>query len=410
MSMTFWNTLQGFAGDLEFDQVDEYLRQVIAKTLGLVEAGNLITQFKKERQVQKHLVAATGAQTWEEVKEMLGAHYCSQAKVESLIACLPSQKGGARRGAVQVPPGIITYVEQAKENVRRGAEAPASTERLNLSVTVKPRWKVYKASYADMKELPRLMYTGVIFDCVYQLDKEKSPDALTKQELQKFLEDFDAKTASPCWTIAVFCGFAQHNDFLEVIDGFCTGRAERFFLQKQNCHMNPNKTVRFNDIEVGVFGFHMKRGSDPEASGEGEARRVDWMKNFDSNERLSRASLIQGFPVVQQMFKRGGKTVNPRQKPQALLKGFIETHMLGEDPTATDENGHPKNWILDACCGVGSTSMAALRSGMNVIAFDNDPYMVSSAGMRLQNFDGEPDPADETKAAKAAKAAAVRKH
>ena len=55
--------------------------------------------------------------------------------------------------------------------------------------------------------------------------------------------------------------------------------------------------------------------------------------------------------------------------------------MLGEDPTATDENGHPKNWILDACCGVGSTSMAALRSGMNVIAFDNDPYMVSSASM-----------------------------
>ena len=188
---------------------------------------------------------------------MLGAHYCSQAKVESLIGCLPSQKGGARRGAVQVPPGIITYVEQAKENMRRGAEAPASTEKLNLSyvtveverrltmearmtgpevpvygegglnedeptverVTVKPRWKAYKASYADLKDLPRLMYTGVIFDCVYLLDKEKSPDALTKPELQKFMEDFDAKTASPCWTIAVFCGFAQQNDFLEAIDG-----------------------------------------------------------------------------------------------------------------------------------------------------------------------------------------------
>ena len=134
-------------------------------------------------------------------------------------------------------------------------------------------------------------------------------------------------------------------------------------------------------------------------------RRVDWMKNFDlGNERLSRASLIQGFPVVQQTYKRDGKTVNPHQKPQALLKEFIEIHMLGEDPTATDDNGHPQNWILDACCGVGSTSMAALRAGMNVIAFDNDPYMVSSASMRLQNFDREPNPADETKAANAAKA------
>jgi len=33
---------------------------------------------------------------------------------------------------------------------------------------------------------------------------------------------------------------------------------------------------------------------------------------------------------------------------------------------------------------------------MNVIGFNHDPYMVSSAQQRLNNFDDEPDKAEET--------------
>ncbi|KAK3269117.1 hypothetical protein CYMTET_22421 [Cymbomonas tetramitiformis] len=45
--------------------------------------------------------------------------------------------------------------------------------------------------------------------------------------------------------------------------------------------------------------------------------------------------------------------------------------------------------------------MATLRSGMNVTAFDNDPAMTSSTSMCLQNFEDEPDAAEETRAKKA---------
>ncbi|KAK3253237.1 hypothetical protein CYMTET_37504 [Cymbomonas tetramitiformis] len=76
---------------------------------------------------------------------------------------------------------------------------------------------------------------------------------------------------------------------------------------------------------------------------------------------------------------------------------LIQCHMLGENPGKVDENGHPLNWILDACCGVGSTSMAAMRCGMNAIGFDHDQYMVSSAQQRLINFHAEPDQDAETK-------------
>ncbi|KAK3266122.1 hypothetical protein CYMTET_25225 [Cymbomonas tetramitiformis] len=123
------------------------------------------------------------------------------------------------------------------------------------------------------------------------------------------------------------------------------------------------------------------------------------MFNFDfgDGERLIRASLLRGFPVVQQMYKRDGKVVNNHQKPLALLMELIQCHMLGDNPGKVDENGHPLNWILDACCGVGSTSMAAMRCGMNAIGFDHDQYMVSSAQQRLTNFNAEPDQDAETK-------------
>ncbi|KAK3243487.1 hypothetical protein CYMTET_46866 [Cymbomonas tetramitiformis] len=119
------------------------------------------------------------------------------------------------------------------------------------------------------------------------------------------------------------------------------------------------------------------------------------------------ASLLRGFPVVHQMFKRNGRVVNNHQKPQALLMELIQVHMLGENPGKLDEHDRPLNWILDACCGVGSTSMAALRCGMKVIGFDHDPFMVSSAQMRLTNFVNEPDEKVETNPRAKPRAAAI---
>ena len=44
--------------------------------------------------------------------------------------------------------------------------------------------------------------------------------------------------------------------------------------------------------------------------------------------------------------------------------------------------------------------MVAMRAGMNVVAFDKDPAMTSSTGMRLNNFENKPDPSEETRAKK----------
>ncbi|KAK3248006.1 hypothetical protein CYMTET_42516 [Cymbomonas tetramitiformis] len=401
MGMTFWINLGGLAGEAEFDKVDTYLRLIIQKELSVKEGGLMISQFKKERMVQKHLVSAAGLQTWDAFKAEFTPYWSSQEKIESLIGCLPSTQGGARRGGLQqveVKVDIKLYREARTEGPElkvpgeAGLEEDEPTHETNVPMF--PRWKIVKGSMSDMKDVPRLPFTGTIIDCNYALDKEKTPDAMTKEEVQPFLESFNAKTTAPAWTIAIFCGFVQQSDFLEVIDNSCSGRAERFFWHKQNVNMNPNRTVRYNDVECGVLGYHVKSDAQGEST-----KKPEWMFNFDTGEggRVSRASLLRGFPVVHQMFKRDNKAVNNHQKPQALLMEMIQCHMLGDNPGKMDENGHPLNWILDACRGVGSTSMAAMRCGMNAIGFDHDQFMVSSAQQRLINFDNEPDQDAETK-------------
>jgi hypothetical protein len=99
MAMTFWNNLSGLAGDAEFDKVDTYLRMIIEKQITSKEGGNMISQFKKERMVQKHLVAAAGLESWEEFKDEFTAYWSSQEKIESLIGCLPAAaRGGGTPG------------------------------------------------------------------------------------------------------------------------------------------------------------------------------------------------------------------------------------------------------------------------------------------------------------------------
>ena len=82
MAMAFWNNLSGLAGDAEFDKVDTYLRMIIEKQITSKEGGNMISQFKKERMVQKHLVAAAGLESWEAFKDEFTSYWSSQEKIE----------------------------------------------------------------------------------------------------------------------------------------------------------------------------------------------------------------------------------------------------------------------------------------------------------------------------------------
>ena len=93
------------------------------------------------------------------------------------------------------------------------------------------------------------------------------------------------------------------------------------------------------------------------------------------------------YPVHPEMLAQNSenKIINSHQKPLWMLTDVISRHMRG--PESLDcGNGHfPENyagvipvdypekefhWILDACCGSGSTSVAANKLGMASVAFD----------------------------------------
>ena len=70
--------------------------------------------------------------------------------------------------------------------------------------------------------------------------------------------------------------------------------------------------------------------------------------------------------------------VCPYQKPLDLLGRILDT-FCALDPTEREV------WVLDACCGTGSLSVAAGYFGFSSCAFDSDPRVIEIARNRILN-------------------------
>lgn len=77
------------------------------------------------------------------------------------------------------------------------------------------------------------------------------------------------------------------------------------------------------------------------------------------------------------------------QKPISLLYHQICQHMAVKG-----------GWILDAGCGSGSASVAALHAGMNVLAYDHCDITADGARARLETWSDHPNMASEQKSKK----------
>ena len=255
--------------------------------------------------------------------------------------------------------------------------------------SLKPAYMILEDELTKMETIPKLNYVGVIVDCVYEMDYEEVANRLSEAELIKFIDAFAALTTAPDWSVVIFCGFAQQSNFLKILESKCNGGAQRIWWHKKNASVGANKNVRYNVLEAAVIAFHM---ADVEPGV--QSTRKSWMADYDLEiEHKSRANVLKGFSVVKQPFRLDGKVVCGHQKPQHLLEELIGCHMMGPAPfTGVTHNAMPDsstNWILDAGCGVATATVAALRCGLNAVAFDNDPDMVIAATQRLGNIDKE---------------------
>ncbi|KAK3234146.1 hypothetical protein CYMTET_55575 [Cymbomonas tetramitiformis] len=256
--------------------------------------------------------------------------------------------------------------------------------------TVQTGYMIYKDELTKLENVPKMNYVGTILDVIYDFDTELSEHALSEPDLIKFIDAFAALTTSPDWTILIFCGFAQQTGFLKILESKCNGGAQRIWWRKENQDVGANQKIRYNVLEAAVIGFQM---ADQE-SGE-KSTRKPWMCDFDFSskdaEAGSRANVLEGYSVVKQPYRDDGKVVCAHQKPQHLLIELINCHMMGPAPFARLNNDSSPNWILDAGCGVATATMAALRCGLNAVAFDSDQDMVNAASQRIGNINDEPN-------------------
>jgi DNA modification methylase len=127
-------------------------------------------------------------------------------------------------------------------------------------------------------------------------------------------------------------------------------------------------------------------------------KRFPWMKNLrrflgeeenadgdvvDAQFKVScRTNTWEYQPVhVSKLAKNSsGRQINPHQKPLKLIRDIIDIHMRGPElqgearGTSAYEGvlplQHEHHFILDACCGSGTTSVAANMLGLGSVAFD----------------------------------------
>ncbi|KAK3263655.1 hypothetical protein CYMTET_27542 [Cymbomonas tetramitiformis] len=410
LGMPLFQNMLGFHSDVEVDYLNGVLRKILTTEITIPEAIETMKRFKNQRNVQAWIVSQSGVENWDAFEKKYGETWACQEAIERCIKAVKNGKTGRGGSQLTVPKAIVQFVSDCNTWLARCQAGEGDLGQLPVSYvpnavkdgkeaqhekeyeikTVQTGYMIYKDELTKLESVPKLHYVGTILDVIYDFDTEVSEHALSEPDLIKFIDAFAALTTSPDWTILIFCGFAQQTGFLKILESKCNGGAQRIWWRKENQDVGANKAIRYNVLEAAAIGFQM---ADVESGV--KSTRKPWMCDFDFStkeaEASSRANLLEGYSVVKQPFKDNGRVVCAHQKkPQHLLMDLINCHMMRPAPFARLHNDSSPNWILDAGCGVATATMAALRCGLNAVAFDSDQDMVLAASQRLGNITDEP--------------------
>lgn len=152
------------------------------------------------------------------------------------------------------------------------------------------------------------------------------------------------------------------------VKNFATGflNANRMPLRKfEEICVFYRKLPTFNPIKSYGFTPYVKRGS----NSQGDCYRNRNLTNALSSSDGSRyPSDILYFNVVH----NGDKRIHPTEKPVDLLEYLIKTYT------------NPGEVVLDPTMGIGSTGVAAVKTGRDFIGIELDPTFFATAKRRIQ--------------------------
>ena len=266
------------------------------------EAKAELETFKGVRRIQVSLVLNSQCQDWEAFSAKYTNLWAGKEVLETMVKSFTKETKKKRGdisddesdgGSKPVPPVILSHLKQANAWLNRMQRNPSPMDQLPThTATVRieeeefhPKWYVMNASLDSMIDIPVTNYTIIFLDCQYELDTEKASSktdkALTPKLLETFIENVKSVTTATHWSLIIFCGFKQQNDFLEVCEKSCSLGASRFFWKRERNpnHMQNyvNTKERLNNIEAGLVAYHCNR-----EKGDPTGGRQDWQVNSES--------------------------------------------------------------------------------------------------------------------------------
>jgi hypothetical protein len=168
--------------------------------------------------------------------------------------------------------------------------------------------------------------------------------------------------------IAVFSSIQQVHDVFEAFAQ--VGITDRYSVvwYKKNAHGQNSGTDFLKLIsayEIITFGFYGNRSdctmnyvNTPPA-----ARFNVWECNIPSRQEIQLDKFLE--------------PINPAQKPVALLRMLITRH------------SNPNDNILDLCSGSGTSAVAAVSLGRNIVCVEIDPAQATQIPLRVDSVDYE---------------------
>ena len=223
-------------------------------------------------------------------------------------------------------------------------------------------------------------YAAMVVDCNYHFDfDDDGEDAsangdkyTTAEGLKQMLNCFrqiQGVSKVIDYTVIVFCGFRQVEDFFKVMkEEFGPGRGQvfRYFWKKTPAigakNIHPERPT--NIIECILVGVCWPLGDEKPAK---------WQANYGPNAE-DRTNVLEVPSVLKKVRDPTSKTnlMGDWQKPRRLMRMLFERHC-----------NKPGRWLLEPMCGSGTASVVALTMGMNVVAIDWNKKRVMEAGKRM---------------------------
>ena len=241
----------------------------------------------------------------------------------------------------------------------------------------------------------------------------------TASDIDDALIGIKAHNSRSAFTVVIFASHSQANEMYEVASKHCNLGVDRRYVHFTDKRPSVTTTRSFNAIEEVIVGYHNDEGKYwPPHMYAWEKGAKEFSAEFLPEYTLNPRDNLMVCPVVKKCFRSGDmnevskwlasvymkelvrrkahtfiscidrqsllcsractqvlnatsticmvfQVVSIWQKPQVLLKALIAQHMLVDGA-----------FVVDAGCGSGSGTMAALRMGLNAIAYDKNPVVV----------------------------------